>query len=56
MSDAECAHSPDQLNKFQKLTGRPPHGVTLAGRSKTLARYANDVTLYLDVIMSVQSD
>lgn len=44
MTDAEAARSPDQLNKFEKLTGRPPHGetLTLAGRSTTLARHAND--------------
>lgn len=33
MSDADGARSPDQLNKFEKLTGRPPHGDTLAGQS-----------------------
>lgn len=42
MSDAEGARSPEQLNKFKKLTGRPPHGETLAGRSTTLATHAND--------------
>lgn len=41
MSDAEGARSPDQLNKFEKLTHRPPHGETLAGRLTTLARHAN---------------
>lgn len=32
MSDAEDARSPDQLNKFEKLTGRPPTGESLAGQ------------------------
>lgn len=42
MSDAEGARSPEQLNKFEKLTGRPLHGETLAGQLTTLARHAND--------------
>lgn len=35
MSDVGGPRSPDQLNKFEKLTGRPPYGETLAGRSTT---------------------
>lgn len=42
MSDAEGARSPGQLNEFEKLAARPPHGETLAGQSTTLARHAND--------------
>lgn len=41
MSDADGARSPDQLNKFEKLTGRPPHGDTLAGQSSALPILAN---------------
>lgn len=36
MSACESARISDQLNKFEKLSGRPLHGETLAGQSTTL--------------------
>uniref|UniRef100_A0AAQ5Y9N8 Kelch domain-containing protein 10 n=1 Tax=Amphiprion ocellaris TaxID=80972 RepID=A0AAQ5Y9N8_AMPOC len=52
MSDAEGARSPEQLNKFERLTGRPPLAVTLAGHRTPRARsghrcVADNTNLYV---------
>ncbi|KAA8580180.1 hypothetical protein FQN60_005715, partial [Etheostoma spectabile] len=52
MSDAEGARSPDQLNRFEKLTHRPPHRETLAGHRTPPARsghrcVADNTNLYV---------
>lgn len=40
MSGCEISRSPDQLNEFEKLSGRRPlHGDTLAGRSTALTTH-----------------
>ncbi|KAM8908482.1 kelch domain-containing protein 10 isoform 1-T1 [Spinachia spinachia] len=52
MSDTEGARSPDQLNRFEKLTHRPPPGETLAGHRTPPARsghrcVADNTNLYV---------